>query len=262
MATVTTSLDPDLPLSAAEGQKGPDCPLAIPSGWYAGVKGVLDFGTALVLLVLSAPVMLVAGLLVKLTSRGPAFYTQTRLGRHGRPYIIYKIRTMTHNCESVTGACWSLEGDPRITAVGRFLRDTHLDELPQLWNVVRGEMSLVGPRPERPEFLPELERAIPRYRERLLVRPGVTGLAQIQQAGDTDIASVRRKLTYDLCYVQDLNLWLDVRILFGTVLKVLGVPFDVIRKVCCLPGPEEVDETYRGPSPTAATGVVLRPLPA
>src|SRR5439155_12868491 len=122
-------------------------------------------------------VTLLSMLLVKLTSRGPALYTQTRLGRNGRPFTIYKLRTMQHRCESLTGARWSTPGDPRITPVGRFLRKTHLDELPQLWNVLRGDMALVGPRPERPEFVPQLEQAVPHYRDRLLVRPGVSGLA-------------------------------------------------------------------------------------
>ena len=103
-----------------------------------------------------------------------------RLGKNGRPFRLHKIRTMRHDCEKATGPRWAVPGDPRITPLGRFLRQTHLDELPQLWNVLRGEMSLVGPRPERPEFVPDLEQAIPHYRDRLLVRPGVTGLAQVQ----------------------------------------------------------------------------------
>src|SRR6185437_15316966 len=139
--------------------------------WYLSCKAVFDYVAAACLLVVTSPVILLAALLVKLTSRGPAFYTQTRLGQHGRPYTIYKIRTMTHDCEK-NGAKWATIADPRITRVGGLLRRTHLDELPQLWNVLRGEMSLVGPRPERPEFVPGLEQAIPHYRHRLLVRPG------------------------------------------------------------------------------------------
>src|SRR5439155_3872848 len=165
-------------------------------------KAVLDRVAALALLVLGGPLILVLALLVKLTSRGPAFYTQTRLGRHGVPFTICKLRTMMNKCESLTGPRWSMPGDPRVTGLGRFLRATHLDELPQLLNVLRGDMSLIGPRPERPEFLPELERACPRYRERLAVRPGVTGLAQVQLPADTNIASVRRKLAYDLYYIR------------------------------------------------------------
>ena len=140
--------------------------------------------------------MAVAAIVVKLTSRGPAFYTQIRLGQDGRAYAIYKLRTMTHDCEKLSGPQWSKKGDCRVTAVGRLLRRSHLDELPQLWNVLRGEMSLIGPRPERPEFVPRLERSLPHYRARLHVRPGVTGLAQVQLPPDTDLGSVRRKLAY------------------------------------------------------------------
>src|SRR5262249_31123587 len=198
-----------------------------PSGnasWYAGVKPVVDFLLALTLLVLTAPLILLAALAIKLTSRGPVFYTQTRLGRYGNPYKIYKLRTMTHNCEQQSGAQWSTVGDPRVTRVGRFLRRTHIDELPQLWNVLRGDMSLIGPRPERPEFVPSLEKELPRYRERLQVRPGVTGLAQVQLPPDTDLNSVRRKLAYDIYYAERANLWLDVRLFLATALHVAGVP--------------------------------------
>ena len=142
---------------------------------------------------------------MKLTSPGPAFYTQTRVGQGGRPFTIYKLRTMIHNCESLTGPRWCMPGDPRVTPAGWLLRVTHLDELPQLLNVLRGEMSLVGPRPERPEFLPQLERALPAYRQRLVVRPGVTGLAQVKLPADTDLDSVRRKLAHDLYYIERLE---------------------------------------------------------
>jgi lipopolysaccharide/colanic/teichoic acid biosynthesis glycosyltransferase len=192
-------------------------------GLYEPAKAVLDFAAALVLLVLSAPVLLACMLLVKLTSRGPALYWQVRLGKDGRLFRICKIRTMVHNCEGRSGACWCMPGDPRVTAVGRLLRATHLDELPQLWNILRGEMSLVGPRPERPEFLPALEKAVPYYRERLRVRPGVTGLAQVQLPPDTDLDSVRRKVVCDLAYTRHLSLWLDVRILALTVLHLFGI---------------------------------------
>src|SRR5205823_10851019 len=158
-------------------------------------------------------------------SRGPVFYSQTRLGRGGRPFRIYKIRTMVHNCERQSGARWCTSGDPRITPVGRFLRATHLDELPQLWNVLRGDMSLIGPRPERPEIIAALERAIPRYHDRLLVRPGLSGLAQVQLPADTDLHSVRRKLAYDLYYVEQLGAWLDLRLALATALYLLRVPF-------------------------------------
>jgi lipopolysaccharide/colanic/teichoic acid biosynthesis glycosyltransferase len=216
-----------------------------PGGRYAAVKGVVELAAALVLLVPAAPLILLAGLLIKLTSRGPVFYAQTRLGRRGRPYAMYKLRTMAHDCEKLSGPCWSAEGDPRVTPVGRFLRRTHLDELPQLWNVVRGDMGLVGPRPERPEFVGALERAVPRYRERMLVKPGVTGLAQVQLPADTDLASVRRKLAYDLYYIHKMSAWLDLRILLGTALKVVGVPFDLLGKLARMPGRQAVEHAYR-----------------
>jgi lipopolysaccharide/colanic/teichoic acid biosynthesis glycosyltransferase len=180
-------------------------------------------------------------LLVKLTSRGPVFYSQMRLGRNGQPYRIYKIRTMYHNCESLTGPRWSTPDDPRITPVGRFLRNTHLDEFPQLWNVLRGDMSLVGPRPERPEFVPVLEQAIPRYRDRLLVRPGIAGLAQTHLPADTDLDSVRRKLVYDLYYVRHASLWLDVQIMLCTGGRLLGIPFGVSARLLGVPGAQTVE---------------------
>src|SRR5262245_62047959 len=121
-------------------------PVVVPGTWYVACKRVLDVGAALVLLVLTAPVMAIACLLVKLTSRGPMLYSQTRVGRGGRPFTIWKIRSMYHNCEATSGAIWSRRGDPRVLPIGRFLRRTHIDELPQLWNLLKGEMSLIGPR--------------------------------------------------------------------------------------------------------------------
>jgi lipopolysaccharide/colanic/teichoic acid biosynthesis glycosyltransferase len=211
---------------------------------YAASKPVLDFVLALGILILAAPVLLLAALAVKLTSRGPVIYSQTRLGRHGRPYRIYKLRTMTHNCEQQSGVRWATAGDARITPVGRFLRRTHIDELPQLWNVLLGDMSLVGPRPERPEFVPALEKELPRYRDRLQVRPGLTGLAQVQLPPDTDLNSVRRKLAYDLYYTARFGLGLDLRVLLATVWHVLGVPFGAVRVLAGLPGREQVELAY------------------
>ncbi|MCI0642800.1 MAG: sugar transferase [Gemmataceae bacterium] len=214
-------------------------------GLYLTLKAAGDFVCALVLLVLTAPLVLVAMGLIKLTSKGPALYWQTRMGKNGRPFLIYKIRTMVHECESLTGAAWSKPGDTRITPVGWWLRKLHLDELPQLWNVLRGEMSLIGPRPERPEFLPQLEQAIPRYRDRLRVRPGLTGLAQVQLPPDTDLESVRLKLAYDLHYVRGVGPWLDLRIGWATVLKLVGMSFRGIRWTLKLPRQERVQDLYR-----------------
>jgi lipopolysaccharide/colanic/teichoic acid biosynthesis glycosyltransferase len=212
---------------------------------YCRFKVVLDFLAAVVLLVLASPLILLSALLIKLTSRGPAIYSQTRLGYRGRPYTIYKLRTMTHNCELKTGVRWATVDDPRVTPLGRFLRKTHLDELPQLWNVLKGDMSLVGPRPERPEFIPSLEEAIPHYCQRLLVRPGVTGLAQVQLPPDTNLESVRRKLAYDLFYVRQASFWLDVRIIVCTAFEVVGTPFGVLRKLFLMPSVEKVEDSYR-----------------
>src|SRR5262249_22324278 len=133
--------------------------------------------------------------------------------------------------------------DPRITPVGNILRRTHLDELPQLWNVLRGEMSLVGPRPERPEFVPGLERALPNYRLRLLVRPGVTALAQVQLKADTDLATVCRQLTYDLYYVRHASLWLDLRLVLCTATAVFGLPSPWLRRLLRIPGVHRVEVT-------------------
>jgi lipopolysaccharide/colanic/teichoic acid biosynthesis glycosyltransferase len=145
---------------------------------------------------------------------------------------------MVHNCERATGPQWAVPGDPRVTWLGALLRRTHLDELPQLWNVLRGEMSLVGPRPERPGFVRQLEQALPHYPERMAVLPGITGLAQVQHPADEDLAGVRRKLDYDLCYLERIGLWLDVRIVAATALKVLGVPFEITGRLLALPQPD------------------------
>jgi lipopolysaccharide/colanic/teichoic acid biosynthesis glycosyltransferase len=187
-------------------------------------KAILDFVFGSLLLVLSAPVILLAAMLVKLTSRGPAFYSQVRLGKDKRPFFMWKLRSMYHDCEKLTGPQWSTSGDPRVTPIGRFLRRSHIDELPQLWNVLKGDMSLVGPRPERPEFVIQLEQVIPHYLERLQVPPGITGLAQIQLPPDTDLESVRRKTACDLIYVKRVSFWLDLRILLCTPLHLLGIP--------------------------------------
>jgi lipopolysaccharide/colanic/teichoic acid biosynthesis glycosyltransferase len=221
-------------------RNGDEDPVGVTESVYVKVKPYVDFALALILFLLTLPVVLVLALLVRLTSRGPAFYSQTRLGLHGRPYLIYKLRTMRHNCEKGV-AVWATKGDPRVTFLGRILRKTHLDELPQLWNVLRGEMSLVGPRPERPEFVPGLAEAIPEYPGRLEVRPGVTGLAQIQLPADTDLDSVRKKLRYDLYYMRNITASLDAKIILSTALKMLHVPFWVSRATLRIPGADKVE---------------------
>lgn len=195
----------------------------------------LTFGLGLSLM--AFPVVLFLWALVRATSSGPGFYFQVRVGRGGRHYRIYKIRTMTHNCEARSGATWATKGDSRVTAVGRVLRKLHLDELPQLWNVIRGDMSLVGPRPERPEFVVPLAAEIEGYPERHRVRPGVTGLAQIQLPADTDVESVRKKIVFDRHYVENANFWLDLRIMLGTVVYLLGFSYATVRRLMRLPKP-------------------------
>jgi lipopolysaccharide/colanic/teichoic acid biosynthesis glycosyltransferase len=209
---------------------------------------------AAVLLVMALPALAAAALLIKLTSPGPVVYCQSRLGRGGRPFTIYKLRTMRHNCEAVSGIRWATKGDGRITRVGRLLRATHVDELPQLVNVLRGDMSLVGPRPERPEIVAVLVRAIPDYSCRHAVRPGLTGLAQVQLPADTDLDGVRRKLALDLVYIRERTLWLDVRIGAGTLLKVAAVPFPLIRSVLGLPADTD-DTVLDTPNLEAASSV-------
>ena len=212
-------------------------------------KRAFDLVAAVLLSILTAPVFLLAVLLVRISSAGPVIYTQTRLGRGRRPFTIFKVRTMHHDCERFTGPKWSTANDPRVFAVGHFLRRSHLDELPQLWNVLRGEMSLVGPRPERPEFVTQLEKALPGYAERLRVLPGVTGLAQVNLPPDVDQESVRRKLVFDLAYVDRVGLWFDIRIILGTALYLLGIPRATVSRML-------------GLNPVAATLYEPRPRPS
>jgi lipopolysaccharide/colanic/teichoic acid biosynthesis glycosyltransferase len=218
--------------------------LADRAGWYEPCKVLGEFVFSLILLVFTTPLLLIVALLVKLTSRGPAFYKQTRVGKNGQPFTLYKVRTMRDDSER-HGAQWSRPGDTRITGLGRILRTTHLDELPQLWNVLRGDMSLIGPRPERPEFVPVLAEAIRCYRDRLLVRPGVTGLAQVHLPADTDVDSVRRKITYDLYYVAYKGPWLDLRIIIATALKMFGIPLSWLGRICWMPGARAIEEEFQ-----------------
>ena len=154
---------------------------------------------------------------------------------------------MTHDCEKTSGARWAMRNDPRITPMGKFLRLSHLDELPQLWNVLKGDMSLVGPRPERPEFIPILEKSIPNYRQRMLIRPGVTGLAQIDLPPDTGIPSVRKKLAYDLHYIRVMGLSLDLRLMVATVLQAIGAPNWLMRRVFFLPTTRIIEDVHSTP---------------
>jgi len=188
---------------------------------YFQWKRYVDFPVALLLSLVALPIVLFAWLLVRLTSRGPGIYKQIRLGLDGKPFTLYKIRTMRVNAETATGAVWATRKDKRVTFAGRVLRRTHIDELPQLYNVLRGDLSLVGPRPERPEFVTELEKRIDGYVYRLYVKPGLTGLAQLNQASDIDLNDVRRKLVFDFDYIENCSFWFDIRLLLCTFFKML-----------------------------------------
>lgn len=178
------------------------------------MKSFLDRLIAGGLLVLALPVVGAAALLIKLTSAGPVFFRQQRVGRNGKAFSVYKLRTMVHNAEATTGAVLTQAGDPRVTKIGRLLRESRIDEIPQLLNVLNGTMSLVGPRPERPEFVAEFMRTIPGYAERHQVKPGLTGLAQVNGEYHT---TPEYKLKYDLAYIYNYSLWLDVRIMVESV---------------------------------------------
>lgn len=186
-------------------------------------KRVFDYTVASVLLVLTMPFMAICAGLVRLTSRGPAFYSQQRVGQFGRVFTIFKLRTMYHQCERLTGPTWSVPGDPRVTPVGRALRALHVDELPQLVNVLRGQMSLIGPRPERPEIAAQLARTIDDYDARSSVLPGITGHAQVHLPPDVTVADVRDKVRLDRYYLSRLSMWFDLVTLIRTGLKVVGV---------------------------------------
>jgi len=188
---------------------------------YFRWKRYIDLPVALLLSLVALPVIALAYVLVRLTSRGPGIYKQIRLGLDGKPFPMYKIRTMRFNAEAATGAIWTAQNDKRITPIGKFLRQTHLDELPQLYNILKGDMALVGPRPERPEFVTELEKRIDGYGYRLYVMPGWTGLAQLNQSPDIDLNDVRRKLVFDFEYIEDASPLFDLRLLVCSALKMV-----------------------------------------
>jgi lipopolysaccharide/colanic/teichoic acid biosynthesis glycosyltransferase len=191
---------------------------------YFRCKRYLDRLMAAIMLVPGLPLIGVLILLIRLTSRGPGIYRQQRVGKDGRVFWMFKLRSMRMDAEATTGPVWTANGqDPRITPLGRVMRLLHLDELPQLFNVLWGEMSMIGPRPERPEFVNVLRREIPGYMDRLAVQPGVTGLAQINLPADTDLDSVRRKLLLDREYINTAGFLLDVRIALCTVLRMMGL---------------------------------------
>jgi len=180
------------------------------------IKRIMDFTVSMVGLAITVPICLIVAVLIKMDSRGSIFYRQKRSGIDGHPYMLMKFRTMQQDAEATSGAVWSTSNDSRITRIGKFLRKWRIDELPQLINVIKGEMSLVGPRPERPEFVDTLSSAIPFYRERLLVPPGITGWAQVKFPYASNIEGARRKLQFDLFYIKHMGFFLDCLILLRT----------------------------------------------
>ena len=180
-------------------------------------KRLFDICASLLLLVLAAPLIAVTALIVKLESKGPAFFRQSRVGRYGEPFDIVKLRSMRVDAEVAGQAVWAQKDDPRVTRVGRFIRKVRIDELPQVWMVLTGAMSFVGPRPERPQFVTDLEAQLPFYAERHMVKPGITGWAQINYPYGASLEDARHKLEYDLYYAKNYTPFLDTLILLQTV---------------------------------------------
>ncbi len=189
--------------------------------WEEKAKRLMDIVVAILILLVSLPVLILASIAIKLDSRGPIFYKQIRCGLNGKPFKILKFRSMRQDAEKSTGPVWSQKNDPRITRTGRFIRKVRIDEIPQMWNVLKGEMSLIGPRPERPYFVEKLSEEIPYYKRRLSVRPGVTGWAQVSLKYDENIEDVREKVRYDLIYIENMSLRMDFKIMLRTVIVVL-----------------------------------------
>lgn len=187
--------------------------------WEEVTKRIMDFSISLVVLIVGMPIWLLIALLVRLTSPGPALYSQERVGKNGISFKMYKFRSMRADAEKGV-PIWAQKNDPRVTPFGRFMRKTHLDEIPQFWNVLKGDMSLVGPRPERGFFVNQLSKEIPYYRRRLKVRPGITGLGQaMMYKYDESTDDVRNKLKYDLMYIESMSFRLDIKILLRTAYK-------------------------------------------
>ncbi|MBN1997086.1 sugar transferase, partial [candidate division KSB1 bacterium] len=185
------------------------------------IKRLLDIVVSLFAFVIFAPVFLISAILIKLDSRGPVFYKQERVGKNGKIFTIYKFRSMVQDAEKQSGPVWAEKEDPRITRVGRIIRKMRIDEFPQIINVLYGDMSLVGPRPERPFFVEQLKKEYPFYNRRLLVKPGITGWAQVKGKYDTTIEEVKTKLEFDLYYIENISLQLDIRIIVFTIFVML-----------------------------------------
>jgi exopolysaccharide biosynthesis polyprenyl glycosylphosphotransferase len=190
--------------------------------WESSAKRLLDIVVSSLVLLIGSPLWLSVAALIRITSHGPAIFSQERVGQYGRLFTMYKFRTMLDDAESDTGPVWATEDDPRYTRIGRWLRRTRFDEVPQLINVLKGDMSLVGPRPERQFFVEKLVKEVPLYRRRLRVKPGITGIAQVKWKYDQSVEDVRQKVKYDLFYISNMSLRMDLKILFATVRTMLS----------------------------------------
>jgi lipopolysaccharide/colanic/teichoic acid biosynthesis glycosyltransferase len=260
MAVVETSVTPhsvcDAPRQRARLQS------------YHAAKAIADRLLGLVLLVVSLPAIGLLVLAIRLTSKGPGIYSQIRVGKGGIPFTMYKLRTMRSDAEARSGPTWAaaVGRDPRVTPLGHWLRVLHLDELPQLYNLVRGEMSLVGPRPERPEFVAVLAERIPDYLDRLQVLPGITGLAQVNLPPDSDLDSVRAKLQLDQEYIRAAGVSLDLRIALCTLLRLVGlrggraVSLLGLRRVVVLPPSTDNSEVTPLPAEQPAYSIIDLPV--
>ncbi|WEE34800.1 sugar transferase [Lactiplantibacillus paraplantarum] len=184
------------------------------TGWRMDLKRFFDLTVGLFGLALSVPIMIVFSILIKLTSKGPVFYKQERVGWMGTTFDVIKLRSMYQDAEAQTGAVWAQKNDPRVTPIGRLMRKTRIDELPQFWNVLKGEMSLVGPRPERPELTEKFSAQYHEFPKRLRTIPGITGYAQIN--GGYDITP-KAKCQFDNHYIEHFSIWFDIKMLVGTV---------------------------------------------
>lgn len=184
-------------------------------------KRIMDITLAFIILCLTIPLMIIIALLIKIDSRGPVLYRQVRIGERERKFVIFKFRTMVSDAEKDTGPVWTKRDDPRVTRIGKILRKTRLDELPQIFNVIKGEMSFVGPRPERPEFVERLKQEIPYYSERHFVKPGITGWAQIKYPYGASVEDALEKLRYDLFYIKHLSIFFDLLIIIETIKVVI-----------------------------------------
>ena len=189
--------------------------------WEKKLKRLIDIIASLLILIITFPICLLSAIAIKIDSEGSIFFKQERIGQNGKVFRILKFRSMKKDAEKDTGPVWSQKDDPRITSVGRFIRKVRIDEIPQMFNVLKGEMSIVGPRPERAFFVEQLSKEIPYYKRRLKVRPGITGWAQVKHKYDESIEDVKIKLRYDLFYIENMSLRMDFKILLRTIFVVL-----------------------------------------